>query len=104
MRHSTAYSEVASCRFASRQPLADLVHDLMFPSSQSRNRSVLDSLFLEFDGHDWLVARTEGEATGVVKISGYQSVSQLAARGQKQWCTHYGWFEVREGLFCFRVR
>lgn len=88
MGPSTAYSEVAFCRLASSQPLANLVRNLMFPSSQSREWSVLHSLFLEFDRHGWQVARTEGKAAGVLKLSGCQSVSQSAAQLEQR-CTPY---------------
>ena len=74
MGHPTAYGEIALCRFASSQPLADLVCDLMFPSSQPGERSVLHGLFLKFDRHVWLVARIEGEAAIALKLFGYQSI------------------------------
>lgn len=80
MGHSTAYSEVALCRFASSQSFANLMHNLMLPSSQSGHRSVLHSLLLEFDRHGWLVVKIEGEAAGVLKLSGCQSVIRSTAK------------------------
>ena len=57
--HSTTYSEVALCRLPSSQPFTNLVRDLMFPSSQPRDWTILYSLFLELDRHGELVPRTE---------------------------------------------
>ncbi len=67
--YSTTYSKVALCRLASSQPFANLVRDLMFPSSQSRDWSVLYGLFLEFDRHGELVA-------GGLRLSRYHLVSE----------------------------
>lgn len=52
-----AYCEVALGALASCQPFTYLMCDLMFASSDSRNGSISDCVFLEFDGHLQAVAR-----------------------------------------------
>ena len=67
-RHSIAYGEVPLCSLASGQSFANLVRELMFPSPQPRDWAILDSLFLELDGHCYeLVAGIEGLITGYLR-------------------------------------
>lgn len=110
MGHSTAYSEVALCRFASGQPFANLVRDLMFPFPQPRDWRILHSLFLEFDRHGWLVASTGGRGRSQaicmpVSQPVSQSISQSASSLKKNSSGLYPMSqrraEVCEGLFFF---
>lgn len=104
--HSTAYSKVALCRFTSSQSLANLMRDLMFPPPQARDWSILHSLFLEFNGHLWLVGAKPQVLSSNLNTS--QSVSQSVSPLASCLKMDDGIFTVSqrcaEGMFCFRVR